>query len=186
MSRKANKKQPVLKLSKKHWESIYKILIILILLYFLSKYKFLIIILAFEILDFLKVYMRQSLNYFPIEFRFIFGIAASYYYHPIYGVIIFCIGIVNRAIMLKIEIMDIIKAVRHIPLFYLVYFFKGHNFFTLAMLALTLNYIMKYTLNIAHDRKGYDDIIYLVINYSTATVLFYFIYVIYTYLRFLV
>jgi len=88
--------------------------------------------------------------------------------------------------MLKIELTDVTKAVRHIPLFYIVCLFQGYNFFTLSMLALTLNYILKYTLNIAHDRKGYDDIIYLVINYSTATVLFYFIYVIYTYLSFLV
>ena len=186
MPKKSSKKQPKFRLSKNQWNAIYNSLIIILLFYFLSKYKFLIIILAFEILDFLKVYIRQSLNYFPIEFRFIFGIAASYYYHPIYGVIIFCIGIINRAIMLKIELTDVTKAVRHIPLFYIVCLFQGYNFFTLSMLALTLNYILKYTLNIAHDRKGYDDIIYLVINYSTATVLFYFIYVIYTYLNFLV
>ena len=62
-------------LSKKHWEAIYKAIILILLFYFISKHKFLIIILAFEILDFLKVYMRESLNYFPLEFRFIFGIA---------------------------------------------------------------------------------------------------------------
>ena len=84
--------------------------------------------------------------------------------------------------------MHIVKAIRHIPLFFLVAFLKGKtDFFTAAMIALTLNYVMKYIFRIAKDPETmFDSAIYLFTNYSIGALFFYLISVIYFYLPFLI
>ena len=170
----------------KYQSHLYKIVLVFFLAMLVLRHKALIIIILFELLDWTKNIVKHAFPYFPLEVRFIFGVTASYYYSPFIGIIIFCLGIVNRT-MLHLDIMHIVKAIRHIPLFFLVQFLQSRSdFFTVAMIALTSNYVMKYVFRIAKDPETmFDSAIYLFTNYFIGTLLFYLISVIYYYLPFL-
>ena len=165
---------------------LYKLVLIFLLVMLLLRHKALLIIIIFEVLDWTKNVVKQSFPYFPLEIRFIFGVTASYYYSPYIGIIIFFLGLINRT-MLSLEIMHIVKAIRHIPLFFLVQFLQPRSdFFTVAMIALTLNYIMKYVFRIAKDPETmFDSAVYLFTNYFIGALLFYLISILYFYLPFL-
>lgn len=189
MPRRKTKKPKQTKLTvffDKYKNHLYKVVLALLLILLALRHKSLIIIILFELLDWTKNIVKHAFPYFPLEVRFIFGVTASYYYSPFIGIIIFCLGIVNRT-MLHLDIMHIVKAIRHIPLFFLVQFLQSKSdFFTVAMIALTLNYVMKYVFRIAKDPETmFDSAIYLFTNYFIGTLLFYLISVIYYYLPFL-
>ena len=189
MPRRKTKKpeqKGILSFFDKYQPHLYKTILALFLVLLALRHKALIIIILFELLDWSKNIVKHAFPYFPLEVRFIFGVTASYYYSPFIGIIIFCLGLVNRT-MLHLDIMHIVKAVRHIPLFFLVQFLQSRSdFFTVAMIALTLNYVMKYVFRIAKDPETmFNSAIYLFTNYFIGVLLFYLISVIYYYFPFL-
>ena len=186
MPRGKTKKPKIVRFFDKYKSHLYKFVLALFLVLLALRHKALIIIILFEILDWTKNVVKHTLPYFPLEIRFVFGVTASYYYSPYIGIIIFCLGIINRT-MLHLEIMHIVKAIRHIPLFFFVQFLQTRSdFFIVAMIALTLNYVMKYVFRIAKDPETmFDSAIYLFTNYFIGALLFYLISVIYFYFPFL-
>ncbi|MBN2368359.1 hypothetical protein JXC34_05045 [Candidatus Woesearchaeota archaeon] len=185
MARRSTKQKDRIKWGKSLYV-LFQAILFIYMVYFVSKNKFLIILIVFEILDILKNIATQSFEFFPFELRFVFGIAASYYYSPTIGIIIFCLGLINRAAMVHIRPSDFTKALRHFPLFFLTAAMGRFNFFTVALLALSLNYMMKYILRLGYESQGvFDDVVYLAINFVGASLIFYLLGMIYYYLPFL-
>lgn len=164
---------------------IFKLLAIIIIVNLFSKYKPLIILAVFELLDFMKNIIKQSVPYMPIDLVFIFGITASYYYNPWFGVIIFFLGVVNRAIMSNIEFRHMSKGVRHIPLFFAASFLGAFPFFNAAFALLVLNYVLKFLLKIATYQTIFEKSHYNTVNFCMATLFFYLLSMIYFYFPFL-
>ncbi len=165
----------------------FKLLVILILFYFFMRFKPFIILLVFEITDLIKNIAKQSLPYIPIDFVFLFGMLAAYYYGFIYSVAIFVMGVINRIIMSAINFRHMSKGVRHIPLFFFCTLLKNQNlnFFSTAVLLLAANYVLKYGLNIAFAKWEFDKIHYHLVNISDALFFFYLMYKLYSYFPFL-
>jgi hypothetical protein len=163
----------------------FKLAFILLLIYGVSRFKPLIIVAIFEIIDFFKNILKQAIPYIPIDFVFILGITASYYYGFTYGLIIFILGVLNRIVMSCIEARHISKAIRHIPLFLAASFLREFNFFFVAVALLIINYILKYWFKIAVHNVELDKVPYNIVNFFGGTILFYFIYILYYYLPFL-
>ncbi|MEM3374280.1 MAG: hypothetical protein QW757_02595 [Candidatus Woesearchaeota archaeon] len=173
-----------------YFSLISKIVLFIILLVIFSNFKPLIIILIFELLDFFKVIFKQFFPYIPVDFVFVFGLTASYYYGFVYGLIIFCLGIINRAILSCLELRHLTKAIRHLPIFYLSTIFRGisffnNNFFYVAFTLLCLNYLLKYGFKIARADLDFEKTPFHVINFFLAIIVFYLISMIYFYLPFL-
>ena len=165
---------------------LMKVLFLLGFLFVLSKYKPLIILGLFEILDWTKIVLKKTIPYIPLDLVFVFGLTASYFYSPWFGVIIFLLGVLNRVVLLSIELRHCTKCVRHFIFFFIVPFYSDVNFFTIAIIMLSLNYILKYTFNIARGKIGeFDKFHFHLTNFSGATILFYLIGVIFDYLPFL-
>ncbi len=170
---------------KKYFYLFSKLALFVFLFYLFYSFKPLIIILVFELLDFFKNLLKQTIPYLPLDCVFVFGVTASYYYGFIYSVIIFFLGILNRIIMSCIEVRHISKAIRHIPIFFLVTFFISFNFFIVAMAALIINYFLKYLLKIAQGDIDIEKTQFYIVNFILATITFYFISILYFYLPFL-
>jgi hypothetical protein len=166
---------------------ILKIILLVALFYMLSRYKPFILVIAFEILDFAKNVLKQTIPYIPLDLVFIFGLAASYYYGFIFGVIIFFLGILNRLIMTCLEFRHVSKIVRHLTLFFVISLLSPYvNFFMAAIALLIINYILKYGLRIARGQLAeFDKTHFHVINFIGALAFLYLIYVIYAYMPFL-
>jgi len=164
---------------------IFKFILILIFLNFSARFKPIFIIAAFEILDFFKNIVKQSIQYFPLDLVFIFGITGSYYYSPWVGVTVFLLGVINRAVMSSIEFRHLSKGVRHIPLFFVTQYLHGLPFFTAAMTLLVSNYVLKYILKIATYQPLFDKSHYNTVNFVLATIMFYLLSMIYYYFPFL-
>lgn len=164
----------------------FRIAAVLITLFFLSKHKSLIIVLIFEALDIAKNMLRQTFPFIPIDLVFVFGIAGSYFYSFWIGVVIFFLSILNRTIFICLETRHMTKCVRHFIFFFSVRFFGNTPFFTVAMVLLTLNYVLKYGLNIARGEIAkFDKSHFHIINYIGSTMFFFALDVIYSYFPFL-
>ena len=163
----------------------YGLIIKLVFLYFvlnlLSKHKALIIILLFEMLDITKIFLRKTYPYIPIDFVFVFGITASYYFSPFIALLIFSLGVLNRILLFCIEERHLTKAVRHV-FFYFFISILPFGFFTSASIVLTLNYVLKYGFNIARSRMySFDKTSFHIANYIGSTLIFYLIFVVCSY-----
>jgi hypothetical protein len=185
MTTKNSRQNKLYVFCRRNCTEIFRILIIILLIYFLSKHKSLIIVLIFEILDLIKNILRPALPYMPLDIVFVFGVAASYYYNLYIGVLIFILGIVNRVIFICLEPRHVTKAIRHIPLFIITSLYSSNSFFTVAALMLTLNYLLKYGFNIARGDFRFDKFHYNIANYLSSLVFFYLIDIVYFYLPFL-
>jgi hypothetical protein len=161
-----------------------KIAALILLVYVFFQYKPLIIIILFEILDIIKNIIKHHTPLTPIDLVFIFGIAGAYYYHFLIGLIIFVLGVVNRTIMLNIEIRHVSKGWRHILLFFIVTFMTSTPFFQVAFMMLVINYALKYILFIFQGIP-FDKVVFHIINFTLATMSFYLIHMIYYYMPFL-
>lgn len=151
-------------------------------------FKPLIIIILFEILDFIKLIIKQFFPFIYLDFVFVLGITATYYYGFLYGIIIFILGIINRAIMSCLEQRHLKKIIRHIPIFYLLTIFKNlnsNNFFYISFILLILNYILKYGLKIAKQELEFEKTPFHLINFILATLFFYIVSILYEYLPYL-
>jgi hypothetical protein len=178
------------KKTKTFWNKNYtyillKIFVLIVIFYCISIYKPLIIVIVFEALDFLKNILKQIIPELPIDFAFVFGITASYYYSPYVAFIIFFLGVLNRVIMLNIERRHFIKTFRHFLFFLLVPFFRGFNFILVSITCISLNYILKYVFKFSTHNVELNKIPFHFINYFGSIFLFYMIYTIYSYFPFL-
>ena len=109
--------------------------------------------------------------------------AGSYFYGPIIGVIIFGLGLLNRILLLSLELRHCVKCVRHFIFFFTVPFLRQWPFFTIAVVMLFSNYILKYGFKIAQGDLGYfDKFHYHITNFTASTLMFYLIYIIYSYI----
>ncbi len=170
---------------KKYVYLLFKLLVFIILFKIVSIYKAFIIVLIFEVFDFFKTVLKQTIPYSPIDFEFIFGITVSYYYNPLFGVLIFFLSVINRTLLSCIEIRHITKSLRHVPLYFLITLFRGINFFWAAMIMLVLNYVLKYLFNFIKGDFSLSKTSFNVINFLMSTISFYLIYSIYYYFPFL-
>jgi hypothetical protein len=164
---------------------LFKLTVIVILFFLIAKYKALILVLLFEVLDFFKTVLRRCIPFLPIDFEFIFGITVAYYYGFIYSIIIYCLSIINRTILSSIELRHISKGIRHIPLFFFATFLHIYPFFPVAMVLLVINYLFKFLLKISTLQPLIEKTQYNIINFLAASFFFYMISVIYYYLPFL-
>ncbi|MEM2131209.1 MAG: hypothetical protein QXR96_01670 [Candidatus Woesearchaeota archaeon] len=129
--------------------------------------------------------------YSPIDFVFLFGITASYYYGFIYGLVIFFLGTLNRIILSSFQFRHLSKGIRHIPLFYLSFIvgkgiiFKNYGFFNIALILLIFNYILKFLLKIAKNDLEIEKTHFHVVNFFLSILGFYLVSIIYEYIPFL-
>ena len=161
-----------------------KILGVILIIYIFSRYKPLLILVAFEILDLIKNVIKHVQPFTPVDFVFIFGITGSFFYSPIIGIIVFILGILNRTFMLHIEFRHIEKAWRHIPLFFIITLLRGQSFIVAATLMLVINYILKYLLYMIQGIP-FDKVFFHITNFTLSSLCFYLIHMVYFYLPFL-
>ena len=161
-----------------------KILGVMIVIFVFSRYKPLLILVTFEILDLIKNVIKHVQPFTPVDFVFIFGMAGSYYYSPIIGIVVFILGVLNRTFMLHIEFRHIEKAWRHIPLFFVVTLLRGQTFVVAATLMLVVNYLLKYVLYFFQGMP-FDKVFFHVTNFTLSSLCFYLIHMFYFYLPFL-
>jgi hypothetical protein len=167
--------------SRKITYFLFKLIIVGLLIVFLSKYKPLILVLIFEVLDFFKTVLKQTIPFTPIDLEFIFGITVSYYYSPLYGILIFFLSVVNRTLLSCIQIRHMEKSVRHVPLYFLISILTFLNFFVAAFAMLVTNYILKYFLNYLKGDMSFNKSPYNFISFFLSMTSFYLINTIYYY-----
>ncbi|NTV23239.1 MAG: hypothetical protein HGA85_02595 [Nanoarchaeota archaeon] len=162
---------------------LVKIATIALLLFLVSKFKPIILIAAFEILDFAKVMAKPFFPCIPLDLEFVFGIAAAYFYGPVYAVAIFLLSVINRILLSCIEFRHLIKSLRHIPAFFAMPFLRFMPFFEVAMLVLVINTLIKIAIGIPVEEMAVvrKFPIYAA-NFFLITVFFYMIHMIYHYL----
>jgi hypothetical protein len=156
---------------------VLKTILPLIILYIIFNYKPLIIIMFFEFFDLIKLLiLRKNLSQFPIDFVFVFGIAAAYYYGFLISIIIFVLGIINRMQVDHIKDRHVTKCIRHFTLFFLAFLLNEYSFFTLAVFLQLLNYFIKYGVSIIKsDSAIFDKSIFHIFNFVSSIILFYLI-----------
>jgi len=178
MPRKSSK-QP------KDYLLVYFILVFFILFLF-TNYKPLLLLIAFEAAELFKISLKKKIGDIPIGLGFIFGITGAYYYNPFIGVAIFFLAVFNREYLGMIKQRHISKWIRHFILFVVVNFMNHIPFMTLAMLALILNYVLKYLYYIVViDIDGFGKTVYHLCNFVCSTIIFYVIYAIFEYWAYL-
>ena len=162
---------------KKVVNPVLKILLPLVLLYIIFRYKPLLLIIFFEILDITKLLiLRKRFGEFPIDLVFIFGIAGAYYYNFLIALLIFVLGIINRLEVAHIRDRHITKCIRHFTLFFLAFLLNTYSFFTLATFLQLINYLVKYSFSMMKsDNSIFNKSTYHVFNFITSLILFYFI-----------
>jgi hypothetical protein len=171
--------------SKQYVYLLLKILILFIILRIFAWFKPLILIVIFEIFDFFKTVLRRCFPFIPVDLEFIFGVTAAYYYGFVYSVVIFILSVLNRILLSSIEIRHISKAMRHIPLFFIATFFRFYPFFWVAMILLAMNYMFKFLIETLTSQPIIEKVQYNMLNFLSATILFYFISILYYYIPFL-
>jgi hypothetical protein len=162
------------------------LLVVAILILFIHNLP-LFFVLLFEVLDFIKSALRKTFPFVPLDIEFVLGITVSYFFNPLWGILIFFLSVINNIIFMNVELRHITKGVRHIPLFFLISTMRNVNFFFAAFLLLTINYLLKYGLNIATgELDNFRRFPFSAINYLCATVCFYFINTVNSYLPFFI
>ncbi len=171
---------------KNKYACLIQIILLLFIILIFTQYKPLLLILVFEIVELIKVLIKQKTKQFPIDFVFVFGITASYFYSPIIGFVIFFLGVHNRKLMKTIKSRHITKGVRHLTLFLIVSLLRSFPFFSAAVLMLMINYAFKYLIGILFlSENVFDKALYHITNFIGSTVLFQIISILYQNLRFL-
>jgi hypothetical protein len=158
----------------------------LVLFYAFFKYKPLIILILFEFFDLTKLLiLRKNFSQFPLDFVFVFGVAAAYYYGFLISIIIFVLGIINRMQVDHIRDRHITKSIRHFSLFFLAFILNNYSFFTLAVFLQLLNYFIKYGIFILNsDTAIFEKSVFHVFNFISSIILFYFIEIFFDYFAF--
>ncbi len=164
----------------KHRQIIFylaKILLPLLLVYILFRYKPVIPIMVFVLLDIIKLQiLRKRFNQFPLDLVFVFGIAIAYYYSFLPSILVFILGILNRMQVEHIQGRHVTKCIRHFTLFFLASLLNFYQFFTLAAFLLLVNYVVKYGLALLDsDDSIYEKSIYHIFNFTSSLILFFII-----------
>lgn len=183
MRRKQLKKESILNFKKVIF--ISKLFILGILLFFFSKYKPLLLIIIFEILDLWKTVLQRAFPQLPLNLDFIFGVTASYFFSPLVGIIIYLLAIVNRIIFFAITYRHLAKGIRYLFLFILIPYLKFIDFYLLAIIILVLNYVIKYIGSFFFGPFELEDTFYDAVNFLLSSVVFYLISMLHFYLPFL-
>lgn len=154
-----------------------KIILPLLILFILFRYKPLLLLIIFEIFDFTKLLvLRKRFTQFPLDLMFVFGITAAYYYGFLIAIVVFVLGIINRMQVSHIEGRHVTKCIRHFTLFFLTSLLNKYSFFNLAAFMQLLNYILKYSVLILSSDTGiFEKSIYHIFNFITSLILFYII-----------
>ena len=170
-ARLKNEKQMIIDAAKQ----MIKIVLPLIILFILFRYKPLILLIIFEILDLLKLMiLRKRFLQFPLDLVFVFGVTAAYYYSFLISVIVFILGIINRIEVAHIKDRHVTKCIRHFTLFFLTTILTNYPFFTLATFILLLNYVIKYYVSFMwFDGKMYLKSFFHIFNFIVSLVLFF-------------
>ena len=157
-----------------------------VLAYLVALYKPMVLVAAFEVLDLFKNFLKRTFSFIPLDLVFVFGITASYLYHPVFAVLIFLLGIVNRAVTFTLEARHVLKFIRHMALFTLVIFFRDYELFVAGTLMLVINYILKYSFNL-FNRQVYffEKSPFHITNFVGSMLLFYVLATLYEYFPFL-
>ena len=174
------------KRQKKPWLYIIKSMIIVIVIFLISKHKALFFLLSFEALQLWKLSMKDAGD-ISVDLVFIFGVAGSYYYGMLVGIAVFMLGIINRAYKYRLESRHVYKAGRILPLIVAASLLGQYDFFLLAVALLMISYILKYLIDaILCGCIDLEKTHYHIINIFLSLVFFYIIDIVYRTIPFLV
>ncbi|MCM2325166.1 MAG: hypothetical protein NDI94_01780 [Candidatus Woesearchaeota archaeon] len=164
---------------------IFKIILIALVIKLSSTYRSIVLLFLFEIIDVWKTILRRTIPFIPIDFEFIFGITASYFFSPVLGVVIFIMSLINRFLLLSIEPRHIVKIIRHPLLFFGISFMGSIPFFWAAFIMLGLNYLLKFLLNAVFLDETPEKMLYHGVNFTASTIIFYLIHMLHFYVSFI-
>jgi hypothetical protein len=160
-SKKKNKKS-----NYNYINLIYKGFLFFLILFILLKYKPLIFVILFEVLDVIKNIMRKTMLYFPLDLAYIFGVTLAYHYNFSMGVFIYVLSLINKIILGRIQVRHLANSLRLIPIFFIASKFTMFPFLIVASILLIINYILKYVFRIAvRSSNAYDTLPFHIANY---------------------
>lgn len=172
--------------STQRFQILVKCIVVLLVIFIFSQYKPLLLILVFEVLELVKIILKEKIGGIALDLVFVFGIASTYYYNIVFGFLIFFLGIWNRTFMKMIKPRHISKWIRHFFIFFLVVFLRHVSFFQVGLLMLILNYMMKYLFNIIIiEPEFFGKTVYHISNFLLCILMFFLINTAYLNLPFL-